>query len=373
MRNSVRSRELGPVDKPRNEDNSWAGRCNYWLTSQPAKRLPGRARRQIHEPLVLTGHGLSIAVKHGALLIKSGFTHYPQKRVEYRFFPADDRLPSRIIIVDGSGALSLDAIGWLSAQQVPLIQLDWRGNVQTVIGGNGFAIDPNKQHEQIEAIRQGRLLEIATDIVIDKIENSIDTLRCGLLPRPSTVQPVETLRRLLHFLGNGEIPSIKHLLSVEAQAAVAYFGAWYGIPLNWQGTKRKAIPESWYRVGVRSSGSRQKIANRFTRHPVNAILNYAYAVLESQVRIHIATQGYDPNIGYLHKPSKERPALVFDLIEPQRPIVDRKVLKFVKAQTFHPADFTIRADGVCRLNPEMAKHIVGLVVGSADLLTKFGF
>ena len=92
------------------------------------------------------------AVKHGALLIRSGFTHYPQKREEYRFFPADDRLPSRIIIVDGSGALSLDAIEWLSVQRVPLIRLDWRGNVQTVIGGNGFAIDPKRQYEQMEAI-----------------------------------------------------------------------------------------------------------------------------------------------------------------------------------------------------------------------------
>ena len=104
----------------------------------------------------------------------------------------------------------------------------------------------------------------------------------------STVQPVETLRRLLHFLGNEKIPSISHLLGIEAQAAVAYFGAWYGIPLNWQGTKRKAIPESWYRIGVRSR-FKAKTANRFTRHPVNAILNYAYAVLESQIRIHIAT------------------------------------------------------------------------------------
>jgi hypothetical protein len=27
-------------------------------------------------------------------------------------------------------------------------------------------------------------------------------------------------------------------------------------------------------------------------------------------------------------------------------------LEFVKGQAFHPADFRIRSDGVCRLNPE---------------------
>jgi CRISPR-associated protein Cas1 len=35
-------------------------------------------------------------------------------------------------------------------------------------------------------------------------------------------------------------------------------------------------------------------------HPVNAMLNYAYAVLESQVRIATVAQGLDPTIGYLH-------------------------------------------------------------------------
>ena len=37
---------------------------------------------------------------------------------------------------------------------------------------------------------------------------------------------------------------------------------------------------------------------------------------------------------------------------------DRKVLEFVKGHVFHSADFIIRLDGVCRLNPEMARVVV---------------
>jgi exonuclease III len=37
------------------------------------------------------------------------------------------------------------------------------------------------------------------------------------------------------------------------------------------------------------------------------------------------------------------------------PIVDRQVLQFVQTHTFHPADFTIQFDGVCRINSEMTK------------------
>ena len=36
-------------------------------------------------------------------------------------------------------------------------------------------------------------------------------------------------------------------------------------------------------------------------------------------------------MGFLHTYSVDRRALVFDLMEPQRPIVDRKVLEFVQA------------------------------------------
>jgi CRISPR-associated protein Cas1 len=118
----------------------------------------------------------------------------------------------------------------------------------------------------------------------------------------------------------------------------------------------------WHQVGSRSSVVRKKAANRHASHPVNAMLNYAYAVLESQVRIQVVAQGYDPSIGYLHAYEPERPALVLDLMEPLRPIVDRKILEFVQSHTFHPADFTIRSDGVCRLNPEMAKHVTLLTI-----------
>jgi hypothetical protein len=45
-------------------------------------------------------------------------------------------------------------------------------------------------------------------------------------------------------------------------------------------------------------------------------------------------------------------------MEPERPKVDRAVLDFVEGHVFDPADFVIRSDGVCRLNPEMARMVV---------------
>jgi CRISPR-associated protein Cas1 len=69
--------------------------------------------------------------------------------------------------------------------------------------------------------------------------------------------------------------------------------------------------------------------NRHATHPVNAMLIYAYTVLESQVRIAAVAQGLDPTIGYLHTSRRGRVALAYDLMEPLRPRVDRLVLEFL--------------------------------------------
>jgi hypothetical protein len=39
------------------------------------------------------------------------------------------------------------------------------------------------------------------------------------------------------------------------------------------------------------------------------------------------------------------------MMEPERPKVDRAVLSFLKSEALHPADFTIRGDGVVGLDP----------------------
>lgn len=49
--------------------------------------------------------------------------------------------------------------------------------------------------------------------------------------------------------------------------------------------------------------------------------------------------------------------LVYDLIEPLCPLVDRAVLDFALSHTFTPGDFTINQWGGCRLNPQLAKIV----------------
>ena len=91
------------------------------------------------------------------------------------------------------------------------------------------------------------------------------------------------------------------------------------------------------------------------------MLNYAYTVLQSELQIQEIAEGYDPTIGIMHESGNGAPAFVFDLMEPHRSTVDRKILEFVKGHIFDPADFVTRSNGVCLLNPEMARCVTGLV------------
>jgi CRISP-associated protein Cas1 len=129
-------------------------------------------------------------------------------------------------------------------------------------------------------------------------------------------------------------------------------------------TGQKPIPPQWYGVGLRSGLNGD--GNRHATHPVNAILNYAYAALESQVRIAAIGQGLDPTTGYLHARHPGRLALVYDLMEPFRPQMDALVLNFLRSHVFAPSDFPIDSRGACRLHPQVAREVGKLAVPDAQ-------
>lgn len=336
------------------DGTSWIERCEYWAKLPAEKPHRGRRPRHSNQPLVLSGHGVRLRVDQGTLLIRNGFTHYPQVAEEHRFFPADRDKPARIVIVDGNGSVSLDALSWLTIHNIPLVRLDWRGNVTSVLS-NSYGPDHRLVHEQLRA--QTSALPIAISLIVHKLKNCITTLK-SVPPNERVQSAIERIGADVRELLRTPPKSLRALRGIEGRSALLYFSAWRDLPTKWKGLGRRPIPSDWNSIGPRTSANNVKGYNRDASHPVNAILNYAYAVLESQIRIEIVSQGYDPTIGYLHAFEKYRAALVCDLMEPMRPVVDRMVLGFVQSVTFKRSDFTIRSDGVCRLNPEMARHIV---------------
>lgn len=365
-RMAFRSSALSMVEsKEETDDVMWAERGAYWGEQVDSTKEVFFYRRQERKPLVLNGHGLRMNINYGSLVVRHGFTHYPQAARQERFFPGDPNLPSRIILLSTNGSLSLDVIRWLSEQQVPLVMLDYRGQVVSVLGAQTTAADLSLRRAQIEAVSNGRGLMLACSLIEQKLAASLKTL--ATLPASAEKESaIKRVAALLKQLQAHPPETIDDLRRLEAWAAVPYFAAWRVLELRWKGTKKKPIPPEWRRIGVRQNFLKR--TNRHAQHPVNALLNYGYALLESQVRIATSEVGLDPTIGFLHVCREGRDSFVYDLMEPYRPVVDRDVLGFVRSQTFTPGDFVIDKKGVCRLHPELARHVVSVVSTAAASL-----
>jgi hypothetical protein len=140
------------------------------------------------------------------------------------------------------------------------------------------------------------------------------------------------------------IPSIR---GVEAKAGHAYWHTWKSLPVSFPKVDVQKVPEHWGVFGTDISpisGSPRCAVN-----PPNAVLNYLYAILESESRLALAAVGLDPGLGFLHVDSRTRDSLACDLMETVRPEVDAYVLDWLKNHLFQRKDFFEMADGTCRL------------------------
>jgi CRISPR-associated protein Cas1 len=343
--------------------SAWATRSEIWRSR--VERASGRRtkRAKPQSALILAGHGVSLRIHGGALEIKNGLTHYPQQRETYLFFRGDVDLPERIMLLDCSGSISFDVLSWLSEQKVSLIRIDWRGGVVCVVGASGYSANPFRVQWQLDSRDNSSLrIEYCRSIISKKIEATIFALEKSISRSEKWERAISTAYAALSKLDKKAPMTITELRALEANRAAAYFRAWQGIPIKWRGTSRRPIPDNWNSIEQRSSPF-HLAGNRNAAHPVNAILNYAYTVLESGLRIKAIADGYDPTIGLMHEGRDGSSKFVFDLMEPVRPKVDRAVLDFVKATVFDPADFTIRGDGVVRLNPQLAGYVAALAAG----------
>jgi hypothetical protein len=84
------------------------------------------------------------------------------------------------------------------------------------------------------------------------------------------------------------------------------------------------------------------------------MLNYLYALLESETRLALAALGLDPGIGVLHFDSASRDSFVFDVMEAVRPNVDAYVLDWINRETLHRKWFSEQPDGNSRLTSSFA-------------------
>jgi CRISPR-associated protein Cas1 len=181
------------------------------------------------------------------------------------------------------------------------------------------------------AAERERRLPLAREIVAGKILNGRTLLR-----RNGEDLPEITLRSLKQLAdAASSCASEEALLGLEGTAARLYFEA-FG---------RLLSPRSGAAAAFDFNGRNR----RPPRDPVNALLSLAYALLAKDARLALLAVGFDPTVGFYHRPRPGRPALALDLMEEFRPLVaDSVVLTAVNTESVQASHF-IRAAGAVAL------------------------
>ena len=225
----------------------------------------------------------------------------------------------------------MDAIKWCEAQDIGIFVLDWYGELISVTQPalkTGAAI----RRAQFSADR----LTVARAILVQKTESQ---RRIGKLSQAGYGVALSQIRKSR---------SIKELLTIEARAALEYWSNW---TFELKHRKRN-WPDQWthfsYRVSPISGGPRHAM------HPVNAILNYAYAIAAAQITRALQATGFDSAAGFLHADAEGRHSLTYDVMELLRAGIDNAILPWVASQTWKRPDFPVTPEGTVRLQPTLA-------------------
>ena len=294
--------------------------------------------------VTLYGYGIAASVDRGHVILKDGIG---TNRREARL-PRVGHGLRRLVVIGPDGMVSLAAPRWLADQDASFVMLDRDGSV-LVTTGPVRPSDARLRRAQAFAHQSGAALRIVRELIGQKIAGQ-ERLAGDSLRNLGAAQKIAQARAAVTTA-----ETIESIRLLEGQAAHAYWSAWRSVPITFPKSDVRRVPDHWRTFGTRKSplsGSPRLAVN-----PPNAILNYLYAVLESEARLAIAALGLDPGLGVLHFDSRKRDSLAYDLMEPVRPQVDAYVLEWISQEPLRRDWFFERRDGTCRL---MGSFAVGL-------------
>jgi CRISPR-associated endonuclease Cas1 len=297
-----------------------------------------------HGVVTLFGYGIQVRVDRGHLVLEDGIG--PDRR--YARLPRVGHGLKRLVVIGSDGMVSLAALRWLADQDASFVMLERNGKVLAVTGPVRPS-DAKLRRSQALANSSGAALRISRELISQKLAAQERVARHKLLDS----RTADAIARLETELPSAE--SISTIRLIESRAARLYWAAWSTLPINFPKNDLKRVPEHWRTFGARVSpltGSPRLAAN-----PPNAILNYLYALLESESRLAAAALGLDPGIGVMHVDTPSRDSLACDLMEPIRAQIDAYLLEWITRQPLRREWFFEERDGNCRLMGSFAVRL----------------
>ena len=186
-------------------------------------------------------------------------------------------------------------------------------------------------------------LQYAKNMMIGKVYNSRWTLERTVRDHKERVD-YESIRKISVELQEGllkirTVDNIDQLRGIEGELASRYFSVFDELILNQKDDF------------IFQTRNRRPPMDR-----VNALLSFAYAVMERECANALRSVGLDPFVGFMHTDRPGRESMALDMMEEFRSILcDRFVLTLINTKTVRKDSFMKGDDGAVLLNDKGRK------------------
>ena len=274
------------------------------------------------EQLIISDYGTYLGKRSERVSVR--YRDKDREKEEHALMDLD-----QIVITSRGVSMSSDLIEACTERGIEISFLSFNGKPYAKLNSPSLTATVISRREQLAAYHDERGLEIAKQFATGKLRNQINLVRYfgKYRKKQAPKKYAELIERLTKIEGLiDEIQSVQS--SNVAVSGEPPIDAVRGTLLNLEG---RAGALYWECV------QRLLPAGRFTTRnhqgavdDVNALLNYGYGILYSQVWSALTLAGLEPFAGFLHVDRPGKPSLVLDFIEEFRqPVVDRVVFAMI--------------------------------------------
>ncbi|MCX6680775.1 MAG: CRISPR-associated endonuclease Cas1 [Methanothrix sp.] len=283
--------------------------------------LPGRIRRLLPSrddaiPVYVVGRGNTVRKKEERLEIWSQDGKVSEPKL---------REISQLSLYGGV-EITTPAMVELMQRGVPVIHFTHGGWFQGICLGTTHKNVELRIHQFQCAMDPKRSILLARKAIAGKIKNCRTLMR-----RNDPERSTSSLNLMAKLAAEAEAASSSQsLLGIEGAAAECYFSRFANL--------------------LKEGGKDFSFTDRNRRppkDPVNAVLSYLYGILVKDLFVTLLAVGFDPYLGFYHRPRYGRPALALDMMEEFRPLIaDSVAINLFNNEELSKKDFIQTRAGV---------------------------
>ena len=305
------------------------------LRADPAS-APRRlmAAKDDHRPLYLNTQGYRVGCKEEVLTVKDKEVVIEEVRM---------RDLSHVALF-GNIQISTQAVQSLCELEVPITYFSTGGWFYGITRGHSLKNVFLRIEQHRLSREENTCLSLARQFVHGKIRN-----HRTLLMRNHVEPPEPAVLKLKRASEDAlDARSLGELLGIEGAAASLYFQNLAGMIKAEDEIPGLECPRNESQLAFNFNFTNRN--RRPPTDPVNAMLSLAYSMLAKDCTLAALAVGFDPYLGFYHRPRFGRPALGLDLMEEFRPLVaESTVLNCINNRIITEKDF-VRAGQAVNLS-----------------------